>query len=261
MKAIISERYCVIEGWIVDQVDRIIVPKSKIVKNLVPKKLELLNRQFLIDFKNVDLSQSVIYEYTSQELHDLIDKEFYEFSELLDGRIINKDGRIYQRSKTKIKRTFTKRCHRVSIHGRQYVYLLKSQANLAHIPNMAEVLTNADNAKDNHVLSMLVRTAASNFTPEQYKLIQDFNSEIMVPFCVELLKKEYNRAIESDEPFLDTDMDVSTKAFIENIDNTTFDEYGNYLAPALYFFLNRGNPSIFLSDDFVSPKKRKYDEP
>ncbi|CCF59042.1 hypothetical protein KAFR_0G00095 [Kazachstania africana CBS 2517] len=174
---------------------------------------------------------------------------------MYDGTILHKGSTLCTRNKRRLKRTFVERCHRVSLKGRNYIYLKRTHPRKEEMPEMNDVFDSVEQTRDNRVSSTIIDTSSFNFTEEDYDIITSYNAEEMRAFYRKILKEAYANARRNGKLYFGRDFHVGRNAFIKDSTKRSVEEYGRRLAYPLYFSIN-GHRLSFLRDKDFLPQHR-----
>ncbi|CAL9735190.1 hypothetical protein MOSE0_H00122 [Monosporozyma servazzii] len=193
----INERFCVIDGWIVDIDEEEVVAPSIISSLLTPdEKKKLATFEGLKVFSDIDTSTTVIVNSASEELFHYVKTDNIEFV-TMSGRVVTKNSKSHKQGRKSVIDEFTLNCHSVSLGGRNNFYIHRAVPN--EVTQLASGLFEVPvktQTEDNTAFTKVVKVQEFKFTRHDYNILKnlvlqnDSHAKYIAADMMKILKEE-----------------------------------------------------------------------
>jgi len=245
----INERFRVIDGWIVDTVNRKVVSQKYIRSIFTPdEKRRLSEIKDLKVFKSIGTDSTVIKYSLSKELFSYLNTEPVEFV-LLPERTVTKNSKAHKKAKRSVINEFTLTCHPVALVARNKCYLcFKDPTETTGSASSLWKVPDQINAKDNTIFTKIIKVQEFNFTQKDYKILRRCakkNDNSSKQQAGDMLKLSKASASKNAVGYMGRDFKVGFTSFIKDLYPATLAQYGSRISFSLLMLERCDKLSLF----------------
>ncbi|CAL9735595.1 hypothetical protein MOSE0_H09670 [Monosporozyma servazzii] len=170
----INERFCVIDGWIVD-IEEMEVVSQKFTRSLftADEKRKLAEVGGLKAFSDIDTSSTMIVNSTSEELFHYVKTEDVEFVTIA-GRVVAKNNKTYRHSRKSVNNEFTLKCHPITVGRKIKCYLHLTVPNRdTQLQSSTHEIPVKHRTEGSSFFTNIVKVQELKFTRDDYNILKN----------------------------------------------------------------------------------------
>lgn len=174
----LSDRIAIINGFVVDKVEKKVISRSNAKNFLSSAKYAKLCQEYIRDKEVLREMPGQLLELDkSNELFQFITCKMYEFNIMSDNTFEHIDSRTSKRNKRKIKTQVSRLCHKYMFSGKKAIYICARDSSFTSDVDMLDFDPNLRKVKDTSVVVRVLKADEFNFSEEDFNALKEYTPE------------------------------------------------------------------------------------
>ena len=253
MSVSFSARIAVVNGFVIDKVDRKVISRS-VAKNFLSRdKYAKLCQEYIRDKKILGEMPGQLLELDKDsELFQFVDCKRYKFNVMSDNTYEEESSRVSKRNGGKIRSGVGRLCHKYMFSGKRAIYICGRASSFTSDVDMLDFDPNLRKVKDTSVLVRIFKADEFQFSAGDFEALKEYTPEDATRYQTlgeKLLVESYDAAAANAANYVGPDFHTGSSSLIKRYDPATKKVYGRRLAPMLFVLFNGRALSPFASDE------------